>query len=244
MKKTIKLISLNIEGDNHLDKVIPFLVSENPDIICLQEVFKHNSETIANKIKRKDYFFPMAKMFEKRYTKKSLGMLWGISFLTNLEFKNIQCEQYFGNEKVVPSYLGGGGLCNRILAWGNVKKEGKEQTIATTHFTWSSKGNTTVIQRRSFNKLNKILDKVGDCVLCGDFNAPRGGEIFTALSKRFTDNIPVQVKTTVDENLHRKKGLQVVVDGLFTSSNYKAENVKIIGGVSDHKAIVATIFKI
>ena len=196
---------------------------------------------IAHQLEKKDYFFPMAKMFEKRYTRKSLGNLWGISFLTNLELKNIHCKQYFGKEKVVPSYLGGGGICNRILVWATFGKGKQDFKIATTHFTWSAKGNTTVNQRRSFNKLNKILDRLGECVLCGDFNAPRGGEIFTALSKKFADNIPSDIQTTVDENLHRKKGLQVVVDGLFTSSIYKAENVKVVGGVSDHKAIVANI---
>lgn len=237
----LKLISLNIEGDNHLNRVIPFLVKENPEVICLQEVFKNDTAIIAQKIGAKNYFFPMAKIVDRRYTTNSLRQTWGISILSKLPVKEIHSEEYHKGGKSIPSYSGGGGACNRILVWAHVVKGNQEFTIVTTHFTWSSKGNTTVIQRRSFKKLSQILDKVDECVLCGDFNAPRGGEIYSCLANRYLDNIPKNVKTTLDENLHRVKGLKIVVDGLFTSSSYRAENVKVIGGLSDHKAIVTLI---
>lgn len=34
-----------------------------------------------------------------------------------------------------------------------------------------------------------------------------------------------------------------MVDGLFTTSDYKASNVRLVDGVSDHMAIVADIYK-
>ena len=36
----MKLISLNIEGSKHLERIIPFITKESPDVLCLQEVFK------------------------------------------------------------------------------------------------------------------------------------------------------------------------------------------------------------
>ncbi len=36
----MKLININIEGDKHFDRVIPFIERELPDVLCLQEVFK------------------------------------------------------------------------------------------------------------------------------------------------------------------------------------------------------------
>ena len=34
----MKLISLNIEADKHLELQLPFFKSESPDILCLQEI--------------------------------------------------------------------------------------------------------------------------------------------------------------------------------------------------------------
>ena len=238
------MISLNIEGDNHLKKVIPFLISEEPEIICLQEIFKKDTVLIEDSLNMRSYFFPMGIMVEPNYSKKYFRELWGISFFTKLETKNVNWDIYLGQKNDLPIYLGGGGACNRILVWGKFIKDNQEFTIATTHFTWSSKGNTTILQRSSYKKMSRILDKVGDCVLCGDFNAPRGGIIYTKLANRFQDNIPIDIKTTIDEELHRKKGLQIVVDGLFTAQTYQVQEVNVIGGVSDHKAIVGKIIKI
>jgi hypothetical protein len=36
----MKVISLNIEGNKHYELVLPFLHTENPDVICLQEVLE------------------------------------------------------------------------------------------------------------------------------------------------------------------------------------------------------------
>ena len=36
---SLKLISLNIEGDKHIPQVLAFFKREQPEIICLQEVF-------------------------------------------------------------------------------------------------------------------------------------------------------------------------------------------------------------
>src|SRR3990167_4231527 len=37
--EALKLISINIEGSKHLPEVIPFLRSERPDVVLMQEVF-------------------------------------------------------------------------------------------------------------------------------------------------------------------------------------------------------------
>ena len=50
---------------------------------------------------------------------------------------------------------------------------------------------------------------------CGDMNVPRGNETFNRLAEKYKDNIPLEYKTSIDQNLHRVKGLQVMVDGLY-----------------------------
>lgn len=72
-------------------------------------------------------------------------------------------------------------------------------------------------------------------------NAPRGREIFEKFSEKFTDNVPEEVTTTLDQNIHRVKGLQLVVDGFFSSKNILVQDVKVCDGVSDHKTVLGSI---
>jgi endonuclease/exonuclease/phosphatase family metal-dependent hydrolase len=91
------------------------------------------------------------------------------------------------------------------------------------------------------------LQSEKDFALCGDFNAPRGGEIFTTLASHYTDNIPSKYETSIHVALHRAGSVDgarlahLMVDGLFTTSGYAASDVRLEFGVSDHAAIVATI---
>ena len=124
---------------------------------------------------------------------------------------------------------------------GMVEKEGETYTIATTHFTWADDGGVNEEQRRDLKQLLKLLRQRGELVLCGDFNAPRGREIFTILSSYLKDNVPPEVQTTLDPKLHRAGALPYVVDYLWSTPKYKATKVKVVSGVSDHMAIVANI---
>lgn len=78
-------------------------------------------------------------------------------------------------------------------------------------------------------------------VLCGDFNAPRGGPIFSQFAERWRDCIPQHIATSIDPDLHRAGALQLMVDGLFTTADFAVSNVRMHCGVSDHKAITADI---
>ena len=53
----MKLISLNIEGDKHLDdKILPFFDKEKPDVLCLQEVFAKDIQKICQRTGLEKYF--------------------------------------------------------------------------------------------------------------------------------------------------------------------------------------------
>jgi endonuclease/exonuclease/phosphatase family metal-dependent hydrolase len=129
---------------------------------------------------------------------------------------------------------------NRGLIIIKVEKQKKEFQIATTHFTWSRNGDSNKTQLKSLDRMLSLLD-LNNIVLCGDFNAPRGRKTWIILSSKLNDNIPENIKTTIDANIHRAGDLHLVVDGLFTSNNYKASDVRVVSGVSDHCAIAANI---
>ncbi|MDQ5951411.1 MAG: hypothetical protein QG639_692, partial [Patescibacteria group bacterium] len=126
-----------------------------------------------------------------------------------------------------------------------VSEGGEEYRIATTHFTWSPAGNTTDAQREDFARLKAILLQYKDLVLCGDFNAPRGREMFSSFESLYKDNVPKEVTTTIDKDLHYAgdKNLQLVVDSIFTTPHYQVSEVKMLSGVSDHLGIFGVLSK-
>ena len=85
-----------------------------------------------------------------------------------------------------------------------------------------------------------------ELVLCGDFNIPRRNGAYGKLAARYKDNIPSNVKTTIDYELHRVKSegkpkFEVVVDYLWSTPKYEISGVRIVSGVSDHCGLVCEI---
>jgi hypothetical protein len=66
--------------------------------------------------------------------------------------------------------------------------------------------------------------------------------VFGRLAERLTDNIPPDVTTTIDHDLHARGPVPpYVVDGLFTTPQYAASDVRVVSGVSDHCAVLGRI---
>lgn len=244
---SIKLISINIEGNKHLtDRVLPFLLAEKPEVVTLQEVFLSDVETIKSQLKMEGVFVPMADVNYENEHLPAKGW-WGILHLSKLPVTKLSYEYYYGQEGQIPQFFANQdpNSMNRVLVWQAVEKDDQEYWFATTHFTWSSGGQTTDLQRRTYESLSRALDKLPGLVLTGDFNAPRGGEIFTSLASRYKDNLPSDIATTIDNNLHKAKvEIELVVDGCFSSSEYLVEKVRVVDGVSDHMAVVAEVTKL
>ena len=58
---TLKLISINIEMDRHLDLIQSFLKKEKPDVVCLQEVLKSDFPKLGEKFGMTGVFANMGK---------------------------------------------------------------------------------------------------------------------------------------------------------------------------------------
>ncbi len=235
-----KLISVNIEHDKHIDRLMPFFERERPDVLYLQEVFEEDFSLMREKFSMEGAFEPYL------FVKSSLGSgelhKSGCAILTKLPMRDIKVEYYYGNASEIKTH----GLIavedqSKVLLSANVEISGKSYRLATTHFTWSADGDTTDRQREDLKKLLGLLREERSLILAGDFNAPRGREIFSELSKHYRDNIPREYTTSVDKNLHRAGDLQLMVDGLFSTEDIEFGNVKLVDGVSDHMAIVAEV---
>jgi endonuclease/exonuclease/phosphatase family metal-dependent hydrolase len=242
MTVIIKLLNLNIEGDLHLDTVIPLLQTEKPEVICLQEVFEKDLLLLEKTLGMKANFLATLRTLSKNKYRVSPRGNTGLAIFTNLKLKSVNYKFYQKSRGSIPPLLmpGKPNSPDRGLVIINVEKQNQNFQIAATHFNWSKKGESTKTQLKSLNRMLPLID-LNNIILCGDFNAPRGRKTWEIIASKLKDNIPSEVTTTLDGNIHRAGDLQLVVDGLFTSKNYRTSDVRVISGVSDHCAIVANI---
>ncbi|OGG69465.1 hypothetical protein A3F27_01015 [Candidatus Kaiserbacteria bacterium RIFCSPHIGHO2_12_FULL_53_13] len=243
MPPRVKLISLNVEGSQHLDLVLPFLEREMPDIATIQELNEEDIPRFSKALGGSSYLYgPMA-----RQLRDGVSAVFGIGIFSRLSMRKKNIFYYHGGPESIPdsdfdkpeTY----SMTNRALAICDAEKEGVAFRIVTTHFTWSPEGQPTELQREDMRKVLWTLDASGEFVLTGDFNAPRGGEIFNTFAGHYKDNVPASYTTSIDGTLHRAGQLPYMVDGLFSTPGYTVSDVEMVSGLSDHCALRAMIGK-
>lgn len=243
----MKLISLNIEGDKHLDeRVLPFMQAEQPDLVCMQEVFEADVPKLCQELEMEAYWAPMSNIVVPNPHLPAKGML-GVAQFTKWPVVDQRAEYYVGSREQIPYFFENRNpnAQNRVLVTQTVEIEDQRFTVATTHFTWSPEGSFTQEQASNFEALRNILKGFNKLVLCGDFNSPRNRDqenVYTTLAELYHDAIPPHYTTSIDSSLH-KSGAQIelMVDGLFHTDHYQTSGVRLVDGVSDHMAIVATV---
>jgi endonuclease/exonuclease/phosphatase family metal-dependent hydrolase len=245
----MKLVTLNAEGNRHLDRIIPFLEHERPEVICLQEVFERDAFFIAEHLGMSCAFSVMAlDTYERR---SEILEPIGIAILTDNEPDSIHIVHYKNGDAPVVSYTE--GRDRHSLLWVEIEHEHELYVIGTTHLMVTNEGLPTHEQRTAVTNLLKILDNIPEIILCGDFNIPRGiNELYNQFATCYTDNIPKDIHTTLDPALHRAGDDPIgrayitnfVVDYIFTTQTFCAENVRMVSGVSDHCALIAELSNI
>jgi hypothetical protein len=248
---SVRLISLNIERDKHLALVEPFLRKERADVIILYELLEENVPLFEVALGAKCFFAPMT-----RYPTAHEPVLMGVGMFTTLS-ADFSIAQYAGNPGDIVDFVHEGNPANGIrtakylLVRASVENGSETVRILATHFPWTPDGQADDIQRASADTLLALLDTEKEFVLCGDFNAPRGREIFERFAARYKDNVPASYETSLDADRHRvgpKKFRaesmdRYMVDVLFSTPGYAVFDVELRFGVSDHAAVVGTISK-
>lgn len=240
----IDLLTLNIEADKHIARWLPVVTSLAPQVVCLQELFEVDCEAIGKTLGMHWVYAPTVLMEKENNYRMPLKGKWGVGIFSKLPLENITIEYY--SEDAQLRVFQEPNDPRRVVIIADVMVGNEKYRVATTHFTWSAKGEITELQRQDFARLKRILGRFQDLILCGDFNAPRGRELFSLFEALYTDNVPKEVTTTIDAALHYSgdKNLQLVVDTIFTTPEYSVNNCKVLDGLSDHKGVWAQIEKI
>lgn len=244
----MKLISINIECNRHTKLVLNFLKKEKPDVICLQEFLEEDFEFYKKELGLKGVF-QQWNYSESSYYKDLVGKRQGLVIFTDEIIESGFSFYQGGEENILKPYLEYMSdekfQNNKAFVWVDIKdKDNNVFKFVTTQLPVTKEGNVTQYQIKVIESLLSRLDNLEEFILCGDMNAPRGRESFSLISEKYKDNIPLEYKTSIDQNLHKVKDIQFMVDGLFTTPRYIVSMVKLIDGVSDHMAIVAQIDKV
>lgn len=254
VENNINLISVNTEGHRHMvQRVIPFLKERQPEVVLLQDCYERGFKMVADGLGLEPAFAPHER--RKLYFDHGDIEICGVATLSRYGFTDKDIFYYVRDgEPDLPmhqEFMNRPGeevaRLRRAALLTGVAKGSNRFRFANVYFTWTPDGQASSYQRKDLQILLDYLGIFSEVILCGDFNAPRGREIFDRIATVYQDNIPVEVLSTLDPLLHnaaRRKDLQLVVDGLFTTPGYCASEVKVVSGVSDHCAIVANIHRV
>jgi len=235
--KSLRLLQLNVQNNKHWERITPFLNKEPFDIICLQELYEEDAMRLKEELGLSLHFVPRTRF---------LGKVQGVGIFSKLPIVAARAHWYSGIHEIV-DFINGTAeekfmSQQFMLTVADIEHEGEIVTIASTHFPWTPDGLPSDEQRVAARALFEALTKEeAELILCGDFNAPRGGEIWSLFAERYKDNIPEHYTTSIDKDRHRSGGLELMVDGIFTTPKYAVSNVERVCGLSDHCAFTAEI---
>jgi len=243
---SLSFATVNIEREKHIPRVVAFLKRTQPDVACIQELFESDIPVLKEAFGAGHVFFAPMCWYKTVDGKRALE---GVGILSRYPLSAEAIHQYAGNQGEITDFIEGtleekSATQKYVIAIADVEHPDGLMRIGTTHFPWTPNGEAEPIQRASLVSLLSVTDTLGEFVLCGDFNAPRGKEIFSGLAERLKDNVPLKYESSIDGELHRAGPLPYMVDGVFSTPGYQVHDVEMVSGVSDHCAFTCLIDKV
>ena len=236
----MKFGTLNVYAGIYKDKSIAHLQKVNLDVFASQEMHADDIEDFKKGLEMPHCLYvPGIRVVGENKWGFREGEI-GVAIMSKTPLTGSQVDYYSKVSEDVPimSHTEP-NYCNRALVSAVVQTEDGPMRVSTTHFTWTPDGQPTDLQREHVDKLMKAVDRQNVDILGADFNAPHGAEIMTHISSRMDDHMPNGVESTIDPELHRVRGLKLVVDNVFTRKGLASTFLQIKEGMSDHKALIA-----
>ncbi len=247
---SLRIASINIEKDNNISRVQAYLSLNQPHVMLLQEVCYRNLAPLAAALGIGPLGIAYVPVSYARTAEGDFDRV-GQAILSHLPLEDVRACDLSGRpvDRRDPKRIEGKQIQENLLFATVKDTSGHPFRLATTHLRVTRNGQVTVGQLKSVGRLLKVAQAEasahGGLLLAGDFNAPRGRAAFDMVAKAFTDNIPPEVTTTIDNTLHSVRHtsqgrIEYVVDGIF-SRTYRVTDVHQHAGVSDHLAHLFTL---
>jgi endonuclease/exonuclease/phosphatase family metal-dependent hydrolase len=245
----ITLLSLNMEGERHTDRVMAFITKHKPDVICLQEIPSSFIEILA----KLGYFSSFAPMLVGNNI--AIGDCIGIAIATKIPTQSTTTYYASNNGTFVPYQREHSAetISNPVILATYESQDGQTYHIATAHQPVTQDGTADDNQIKDTKSLLNHLKTQPPHILCGDMNMPRGYNTnYDLFSAHYTDCIPETYSSSLDKSLHRlgsRNDLNApifdiyMVDYIFSQAPYTVSTVELHFGISDHAAVTAVLQK-
>ncbi|MDD2487592.1 MAG: endonuclease/exonuclease/phosphatase family protein [Candidatus Gracilibacteria bacterium] len=257
----MKLIGLNIgiKIDNN-KAIADFLIEENPDIICLQEVLRNFNENVFESYKSQE---SLVKSIGKSYDYSFFGPLWvADSFSKNGElYRDFGGKVEQGNEIISKFPISKAEnkffhrnyeLFNDTTDWENTDHGralqivefnigGKRLQVLNLHGIWTR---DKMGDERTIKEFRYILEsaKKNDIatIITGDFNLLPETESIKVLESEFKNLIKVYgIKSTRPDFKDNLDTGNNVVDYIFVNDKIRVNDFSVIrNNISDHLPLV------
>lgn len=222
----MRILSVNIEGFRHLDAVSALLDEYDPDVACVQELFAGDSALLEDRFTHVARFDMSIQSWDGRPADVQQVVL-----ASKRPFEPL-IVRYAGPDAPVQYERFDESTVRRGIVAGSFGGV----LVATTHLVVTENAKIEPFQFDDVDAILRILEPYERVLLCGDFNATRGGSVYDRLADRLADRIPPDADTTLDPEMHKARPKKLVVDGCFTR-NVEAR-CELRFGVSDHAALL------
>lgn len=260
------LLHLNIEGDKHIDKVKNLISAKKPDVICLAEAFYEDVRSMSSELGYELAFSQLLTLKSGEEVDRQ-----GSAILSNLPMQETKIFYYNDSGSENPKAYTLEETSNHegirpenrfefsyslLTARLNLTPE-TSMIVSTTHFPVVDHqspdlkdhvlhGMQNVIdEERAEAHADRLKEILGGLphplIFTADLNNPRGESIYGSLAHLLADRVPPDLKSSLDPNLHRAKNVELMVDTIMTSQDVSVRDFKVIEGVSDHKAFLASV---
>lgn len=242
----ISIVSINMEGDRHLDMVFGFIGTNRPHCLALQEA----PASVVDKLVRLGYFVSFAPMTYETSVAPgdTLGIL--LATITPATFTT----HYYSAKYGTPTAFNPHDQHTKAypIVHATLTVDSQRVIIGTTHLYDTFDGLANSDQTACVDALLAYTETLPPHYLIGDFNMPRehNTNYERFLAAGYTDHIPKTYTSSLDRTLHRKGNATdlnapifdiYMVDYLFGMAPYRVTDVTLTFGVSDHAALSATI---
>lgn len=248
---SMKILCLNLwQGGKLMKNILPFIDTQRPDILALQEVYHEKNTKLPQQLRSIEviqdhggypyvYFSPALK-----WNLKGRILEQGNAILTKIPHK--EQHTYFYDMPYNPNYQ------ERVGKYENVPRNlqhvvcevnGIRINIVNTHGIWGTDGEDNPARLRMSNSIVQVIQGHKNLVLCGDSNTQVHTQTIQNIEKHLTNVFKNELTTSFNMRWKENPGFATaVVDILMVSPDVTViEHESPEDDVSDHRPLVATL---